>query len=368
MNIVHISNDFLYQKLYPNLVEEFANQNIEQRIYIQCRDSSEIDAFKTSKASVFASHIYRFWMKFFYGFRIKVIAKDFLERNIVDAKSIIFSHFLITDGGVALEVKKQKGTKYIVAVRNSDINHYLKMRPWLKEKAKEIVLNAEKIIFLSPTYKSRLKEILSCQQTSMYIEQNSALIGNGISDNWLADIELSTPEKELKLLYFGEYSQNKNVDSIIAALNVLNERGVSSRLTLIGEYGNACDEILKMVSQNDKASSLPKISDEKALIREVDKHDIFIMPSKTETFGVAYIEAMARGIPVVYSKGQGIDGYFEKNTVGCAVEATDSDAIAQSVELISKNYLEFSKNATIASKKFSWSSIVKSYINIIRKI
>ena len=39
------------------------------------------------------------------------------------------------------------------------------------------------------------------------------------------------------------------------------------------------------------------------------------MPSKYETFGLVYPEAMSRGIPIVYTKNQGFDKYFEDGEI-----------------------------------------------------
>ena len=43
------------------------------------------------------------------------------------------------------------------------------------------------------------------------------------------------------------------------------------------------------------------------------------MPSRYETFGLVYGEAMSQGLPIIYSKGQGVDGYFKEGTVGYGV-------------------------------------------------
>ena len=35
------------------------------------------------------------------------------------------------------------------------------------------------------------------------------------------------------------------------------------------------------------------------------------MASFKETFGLVYFESMSQGTPLIFTKGQGIDGYFE---------------------------------------------------------
>ena len=50
---------------------------------------------------------------------------------------------------------------------------------------------------------------------------------------------------------------------------------------------------------------------------------IFVMPSLTETFGIVFIEALSQGLPLIYTKGQGIDGYFPQGFVGYAYNPLD---------------------------------------------
>ena len=36
------------------------------------------------------------------------------------------------------------------------------------------------------------------------------------------------------------------------------------------------------------------------------ENDIYVMPSIIETFGLVYAEAMSQGLPVIYTRGQGL--------------------------------------------------------------
>ncbi|GAF71811.1 unnamed protein product, partial [marine sediment metagenome] len=92
--------------------------------------------------------------------------------------------------------------------------------------------------------------------------------------------------------------------------------------------------------------------------------DIFIMPSQKETFGLVYGEAMSQGLPIIYSKGQGIDGYFKEGKVGYSVNPNDTNDIIKKIELILENYHNISKNCHDMVEKFSWENIARTYHNI----
>ena len=94
------------------------------------------------------------------------------------------------------------------------------------------------------------------------------------------------------------------------------------------------------------------------------------MPSKRETFGLVYVEAMSQGLPVIYTKGQGFDTQFKEGEVGYHVQYNDAEEIAETILKIAKNYKKMSENAIKKSEEFNWEDISKIYIenyNQIRK-
>ena len=98
------------------------------------------------------------------------------------------------------------------------------------------------------------------------------------------------------------------------------------------------------------------------------KSDIFIMPSRYESFGLVYGEAMSQGVPVIYTKGQGIDGYFKEGEVGYSVNPKDISDIVKKIEMIIHNYNKISKNCYSLVDNFSWEKITKTYHSIYMSI
>jgi glycosyltransferase involved in cell wall biosynthesis len=65
------------------------------------------------------------------------------------------------------------------------------------------------------------------------------------------------------------------------------------------------------------------------------------MPSHNETFGMVYTEALFAGVPVLYSKSTGIDGYLDGLDVGIAVNPTDEQAIARALAALVNDNAHF---------------------------
>lgn len=343
--------------------------DFKQSIFIQHRGKpSDQFNYVYPEAQVWVSFSYRSWMKVFFNARVNKVYSDLDDSKLIQKDSLIMAYFLMTDGAVAYKAFKSSGTPYIVSVRNSDINHYLKYRRWLKPLARKILSNAKFIIFASPSYLEIAKEIFGEIFFNEIIFPKARIIGNIINPSWFSGISQKTsPVDKIRLIYMGEFSKNKRLKSLIRAFDILDEK-IDLTLTLVGNYGDDCKEILRMASHRPGIKVIDKIDDTSKLIELIDTHDIFAMPSKTETFGMAYIEAMSRGLPVIYSKGQGIDGFFPDGFVGYSVSKPLVKSIVERVLDIVKNYDTLSVQAQISSKKFDKPSILKHYSKMFSSI
>src|SRR5690606_25523677 len=148
-------SDYSKQELYKNLVESLDNDGLVQNIYVPTRTEAEIGKYLPvgDSVNVHYKYILRKKDRIFYFNKIKKIYNDLNNEISIKNISIIHAHFLFSDGGVAYQLKKHYNTPYIVAVRNTDVNFFLKYAIHLKKFGAKILLNAERIVFLTPAYR-----------------------------------------------------------------------------------------------------------------------------------------------------------------------------------------------------------------------
>ena len=169
----------------------------------------------------------------------------------------------------------------------------------------------------------------------------------------------------LKLLFVGKVCKRKNVSTIKKAMDILDSKGIKTTLTVIGNIAEQ-EEYEKI--KNDKRISCLSAMPKEKLIEQYRSHDVFVMASFTETFGLVYAEALTQGLPVIYTKGQGFDGQFEEGTVGFAVDCTKPESIANNIKLILSDYEKMRRNCICLSKRFDWKSITLLYNEIYHNI
>ncbi|MDF2872970.1 MAG: glycosyltransferase [Anaerocolumna sp.] len=297
--------------------------------------------------------------RYFYKLKQDKIFKEIGKSIKINEYDIIHSHNLFNGGYAAYKLKKEFNIPYIVTVRNTDINTFLKF-PYFKKIANEIVKNAVGIHFLSEPYKNQFITNYVSEELKSQVHKRSIVICNGLEPYWLNNTISSkhrlTPSK-IKLLCVGKIDKNKNIETTVKAAEILISKGHEVILTVVGQVKNR--KTLEHI-ENKKFIQIIDYMPKEKLIEIYRENDIYVMPSIHETFGRVYAEAMTQGLPVIYSRGQGFDGIFEDGCVGYSVDSMNADEIAKAILMIINNYDEMSLRCINKSEIFNWDIISKA--------
>ncbi|WP_430790447.1 glycosyltransferase family 4 protein [Virgibacillus flavescens] len=370
MKILHICSGYPDTGLYQNLLGELDANGIQQIMYVPYK-TSEIKNKRMLEHAAHVSYVFSSphnkFDRLVYFSKVRKITKDIIDSIDLSDIDLTHAHFLFSNGGAAYRLKKKMGIDYIVAVRNTDINVFFKYGIHLRKHGVAILKEAKKIIFLSPAYKDYLIEHYIPSHLKDRIRDKSYVVPNGIDNFWLENSydtkELAAFSKTIRLVFVGELNQNKNVMTALGSVLRLKEKGFDVRFDIIGT-GPLENEIKTYIKTKHIRSNVTLhgyVNDKNRLLAMYREADIFLMPSFHETFGLVYIEAMTQGLPVIYSRGQGIDGYFEEGEVGYAVNPASSEDISRKIETIMDNYEAMNQQVINVVGEFKWSKIASVY-------
>jgi glycosyltransferase involved in cell wall biosynthesis len=372
-HLLHICSDYSKQGLYKELILNISKSGISQTVFVPVRSSNEIGKFDIvdlENVTIIYSKILNWRHRLFFNYKVEIIFNSILEFIHPNEINLIHAHFLFSDGAVAEKLKQQYNIPYVVSVRNTDINYFFKWALHLRKIGIRILENSSKIILITPAYKKIIVEKY-CEVKSRYgIESKINLFPNGISKFWLEEnFGVKQYSRPLRILYVGDSTKNKNLTFLINTLSKLRNE-IDLEFTMVGFKNSEAGNLSKFLENKSYSfvKLIGRINDKIKLKSIYQNHDIFIMISKYETFGLVYLEALSQGLPIIHSRGQGIDGYFKNSLFARAVDYNSGEQVHSAIKELMINYSSISAQAKQAAKKFDWEYISQDYNDLYNKV
>lgn len=372
-HVLHICSDYSKQGLYKELILNISKSGISQTIYVPVRSIDEIGKFNIidlENVSVIYSKILDWRHRILFKLKVKTIYNDLIKFINLSEIDLIHAHFLFSDGAVAQKIKNDFKIPYIVSVRNTDINYFFKWAIHLRNIGIQILERSSKIILITPSYKKLIVDKYCKTNIRSRIESKIKLLPNGISKFWLEEnFECKQHSDPLRILYVGDSSKNKNLFFLINTLSNLRQE-IDLECTIVGFENSDAEDLIKFIEKGNysfvKISG--RINDKLKLKSYYRNHDIFIMISKYETFGLVYLEALSQGLPIIHSRGQGIDGYFQDSLFARAVDYNSEEQVHSAIKELMINYSKASTQAIQAANKFDWEYISEEYNDLYNNV
>lgn len=363
--ILHICSDYAKQRLYSELFSSLSALGMQQFVYVPVRSAVEIGKYRLDddELSFRYAQVLRKYHRLLFRLKISTVFDD-INRNVdLEQFGLVHAHFLYSDGAVARAIQHRSGIPYVVSVRNTDLNFFMKWRPDLRRICWDILRHASKVSFLSPAYMERMSELVPAEIRDI-LRSKAIVIPNGLDSLWLE--HGMNPERPvastLRVLYVGDFSANKNILNTMKAVRLVSQE-VPVTLTLVGGGGDQ-EEVLRQQLKSGAwpfVTHLDRIDDRLRMRDTFRSHDIFVMPSLLETFGLVYIEALSQGLPVVHSRGQGVDGYFPEGEIAASVDPHSPAAIAAGILALAKRLPATRPRCVAAATRFAWPDIAMRY-------
>lgn len=166
------------------------------------------------------------------------------------------------------------------------------------------------------------------------------------------------------IIYVGRFDRNKNVLRLMEAVLSLVGDFADIRLHLVGGAGEQEAQVKGMAAQHPTHFVMHGPIYDKDRLRELyNRCALFVMVSHSETFGLVYVEAMSQNLPVVYTKGQAIDGLFD-GSVGEGVVSTSTASIADGIRRILTHPEDYAPAGTVDFARFDWNTIAAKYMEM----
>lgn len=178
------------------------------------------------------------------------------------------------------------------------------------------------------------------------------------------------PEGEKIVTHVSNFREVKRVTDVVSAFGKILENGVSAKLLMVGDgperpkAENRCRELgmcdqVRFLGKQDQVEEVLSIS------------DLFMIPSGSETFGLAALEAMSCSVPIISSNIGGLPEVNIHGETGYLCELGDIDCMAShATEILTDEKLQekMSKAARKRAEMFEMDKIVTVYEDYYKEV
>ncbi len=176
-------------------------------------------------------------------------------------------------------------------------------------------------------------------------------------------------DEERVITHVSNFRPVKRVTDVINIFEKIQKK-VKSKLLMVGDGPDRekAEIYAKELGIKDKILFLGK-SDEVRKILCLS--DLFLLPSETESFGLAALEAMAARNPVISSNTGGLPEVNLQGKTGFLCDVGDTDTMAEKAIYLLEDedrLNEFKDNAYAYSQKFSIDNILPKYEQVYREV
>lgn len=180
--------------------------------------------------------------------------------------------------------------------------------------------------------------------------------------------ELYANKNERILCHISNFRKVKRVEDVIRIFaKVVKTR--PSKLIFVGDGPERyhCEMLCRELSLCEHILFLGKVRDTSHVL---NISDVFMLPSETESFGLAALEAMAVGVPVISSNTGGIPEVNLNGVSGFLSDVGDIDEMAKNtLHVLENEHLHtFKQNAKKQAENFSLDRILPMYEEIYSKL
>ena len=269
-------------------------------------------------------------------------------------------------------LKRLTGVKVIAGLHGSDI---LSLNLWpVHERfiVKEIVRRADWVL----THSASL--MLQTEQAIQRLGSNRSYISYGIESTKMRNLaqrgtqNRRHPTRDF-VLTVAKLHPRKGLDVLLHAISQLSSEGNQHVFVVVGDGPE--EETLKYLSRSlgiEREVVFTGELQHQEIAKLYEQCSFFVLPSRSEPFGIALLEAMSFGKAIVATRVGGIPEFLIDGFNGFLVDPDDTASLAKGIRMLTNDRdlrVRIGRNGyDLVEKQYRYESIIDEYESLFRKV
>jgi N-acetyl-alpha-D-glucosaminyl L-malate synthase BshA len=176
------------------------------------------------------------------------------------------------------------------------------------------------------------------------------------------------PDDQLIITHISNFRPLKRIMDILKTFKKVSEK-LNVKLLMVGD-GPEKERAMRYCRAQSMEDSVLFLGRSNQIDEILCFSDLFLLPSEQESFGLAALEAMVHGVPVVCSNVGGLPEVIEEGVSGYLCPLGDVDAMAnRAIHILEdpERHKRFKRQAYESSKKFDIDKVITHYESLYQK-
>lgn len=176
------------------------------------------------------------------------------------------------------------------------------------------------------------------------------------------------PDDQLIITHISNFRPLKRIMDILKTFKKVSEK-LNVKLLMVGD-GPEKERAMRYCRAQSMEDSVLFLGRSNQIDEILCFSDLFLLPSEQESFGLAALEAMVHGVPVVCSDVGGLPEVIEEGVSGYLCPLGDVDAMAnRAIHILEdpERHKRFKRQAYESSKKFDIDKVITHYESLYQK-
>jgi glycosyltransferase involved in cell wall biosynthesis len=249
-----------------------------------------------------------------------------LEKNGI-VPDVVHAHKLTFEGISAWLLARSYEAHLVVSIRGEVERKIFRWKPLYRFLYRKICADCHRVYFVSAWFVEEYVKYIGRPPRPLLLLPN--VVGNATPD-----IPVQAADRSyVSVLNLNDW-QRKGLGLLLGAIAALKARGVHIDLAVIGggdEKRRAeVNALVERLGIADRVAFLGRVPNAEVLAM-IGRYRALLLPSRNETFGMVYAEALFSGIPVMMNRGSAIDGYINDLDVAVFVYQSTVEEVTAAI-------------------------------------
>ncbi len=258
---------------------------------------------------------------------------------------VIHAHKLTVEGVVAQQLSIDSRKPYVTTLRGYTDGRMVRLRPDCRRLFRDALLGSRVVFLPAPWTAAIASDLVKERGGERHSLLREVVLPNIVSSSRAAEFPRPPPSRvRFATVFRAGQGANKGFQGVLAGLKALRAGGREVSVEVIGCAQDSPEGAMAARAGLQDAVRFSGVMCHEEALRSIAGSSALVLPSKNDTFGMAYVEALLSGVPVLYSARAGIDGYLDGLRIGVRVEPTSIKSIVEGMRELANELSTYHTN------------------------